>query len=318
VKVRRKLLIYWNKFQPFLYRVMTVVFLAVVFYHCNDSKQISKEEAAYIAEIEAWHAKRIQALTSKTGWLSLSGLYWLKEGENTYGSNPANDIKFPAGRSPEYIGSIYLQKGKIWTEIDNDVNVLVEDQKIATMEMDPDISGKPTILTLDSLSWFVIQRGDRYGIRLRDRESPYRRNFEGIENYAINIAWRIPAKLESYHPPKKIEVPNILGTVSEETTPGALVFTIDNIKYQLDPIAEPGDKKLFIIFADKTNNDETYGAGRFLYVEMPGEDGQTTIDFNEAYNPPCAFTPFATCLLPPAQNILPIKITAGEKKYGDH
>ena len=97
MKVRRKLLIYWNKFQPFLYRVMTVVFLAVVFYHCAESPQISKEEAAYIAEIEAWHAKRIQALTSKTSCLSLSGLYWLKEGENTYGSNPANDIKFPAG-----------------------------------------------------------------------------------------------------------------------------------------------------------------------------------------------------------------------------
>jgi uncharacterized protein (DUF1684 family) len=292
-----------------------VTFLAL---SCKESRELSPEEAAYVAEIEEWHKRRIDRLTSKTGWLSLSGLYWLKEGKNTFGDASSNDIKFPKDKIPDFVGSIYLEDGKVRTEINEDVNVLYEGIPTKSIQLKPDISGNPTILSLDSLSWYIIKRGERFGIRLRDRENENITNFAGIERYAIDTTWRVQARLEPYNPPKTMDVPNITGTISEEQSPGALVFNLDGKEYRLDPIGKPGGKSLFIIFADQTNGPETYGAGRFLYAKMPGEDGLTTIDFNKAYNPPCAFTRFATCPLPPSQNVLPIKVTAGEKNYALH
>lgn len=216
------------------------------------------------------------------------------------------------------VGSIYLENGNVWTEIVEGVTVLHDHKPIRTIQMKPDISGEPTILSVDSLDWYVIKRGERFGIRLRDHENENIKNFEGIEIYPIDKTWRVQAKLEPYDPPKIIEVPNIMGTINKEISLGALVFSIDGKEYRLDPIGKPGGKSLFVIFADQTNGYETYGAGRFLYANMPGEDGLTTVDFNMAYNPPCAFTRFATCPLPPTQNVLPIKVTAGEKNYTLH
>ena len=186
---------------------------------------------------------------------------------------------------------------------------------MSSVQMKADVSGEPTILELNSLSWFIIKRGEEYGVRLRDSENENITRFKGIEMFPIDTTWRVSAKLEPYDPPKIIEVPTILGTISKETSPGALVFRLRGNIYRLDPIAEPGDESLFVIFADQTNGSETYDAGRFLYVNKPNENDSTIIDFNKAYNPPCAFTSFATCPLPPTQNVLPIRITAGEKKY---
>jgi uncharacterized protein (DUF1684 family) len=285
---------------------------------CEKPQELSPQEKAYIEEIDAWHERRVERLTSKTGWLSLVGLYWLKEGENRIGSDVTNDIKFPKDKSPGFIGSVYLEQSGIRTEIAEGVNVLYNDSSISSINMRPDVSGSPTILHLDSLSWYIIKRGQRYAIRLRDSENKSIRDFSGIERYPVDTTWRVEAKLELYNPPKKIEVPNITGKVGEELSPGALVFEIRGKEYRLDPLGKPGGKNLFVIFADKTNGEETYGAGRFLYAAMPGEDGKTILDFNKAYSPPCAFTRFATCPLPPKQNILPIKVTAGEKNYAHH
>jgi uncharacterized protein (DUF1684 family) len=298
--------------------IALVLFFVILVSSCEQPRDLSPEEAAYVAEIEAWHKRRIDRLTSKTGWLSLVGLYWLKDGENTFGGDATNNLKFPKVKSPDFIGSIYLENGDVKTEIFEGIDVMHEGAPVTSIEMKPDISGKPTILSLDSLSWYIIKRGERFGVRLRDSENENIQEFSGIERYSIDTTWRVEARLEYYDPPKTMDVPNITGTISEEQSPGALVFRIEGNEYRLDPIGKPGGKSLFVIFADPTNGYDTYGAGRFLYATMPGEDGLTILDFNKAYSPPCAFTRFATCPLPPAQNVLPIKVTAGEKNYDLH
>lgn len=307
-----------SRLQKHLYLIIILSFLILLVSNCDKKRELSPEEAAYVAEIEEWHKRRLDRLTSRTGWLSLAGLYWLKEGKNTFGGAPTNDIKFPKDKTPDFVGSIYLEEGNVRGEINEGVEVLHEGIPTTSIQMKPDITGEPTILSLDSLSWYIIKRGEQFGVRLRDSENVNIENFARIEMYPIDTTWRVQAKLEPYHPPKIMDVPNIMGTINEEKSPGALVFMIEGKEYRLDPIGEPGSKSLFLIFADQTNGNETYGAGRFLYARMPGEDGLTTIDFNKAYNPPCAFTRFATCSLPPSQNVLPIKVTAGEKNYALH
>lgn len=294
--------------------VLLVFFLAC----CGDDAGKLKASADYLAEINNWHAERVKRLTSRTGWLSLSGLFWLREGENTFGSDPENRIKFPAGRAPRHIGSFLLANGQVLVRINDGVDIFYQDSLVKEIEMKPDVSGNPTILHLDSLSWFIIKRGIQTGVRLRDSENERLTDFKGIDRFPVDSTWRVSARLEPYTPPKILGVPTILGSVDSSASPGALVFTIAGQSYRLDPLGDPGDKKLFLIFADKTNGYETYGAGRFLSVDAPGEDGLTFIDFNKAYNPPCAFTPYATCPLPPPQNVLPVAVTAGEKKYGEH
>ncbi|TFG97585.1 MAG: DUF1684 domain-containing protein [Calditrichales bacterium] len=280
---------------------------------CESIRPLSEEEKVYVKSIDDWHSKRIDGLKRENGWLSLAGLYWLDAGPNTFGSDAGQNIRFPAGKAAGKMGIIYLEGDRIHTEIVPGVAVMNGTEKVDTLEMLPDATGKPTILTYGPLSWLIIKRDDRYGVRLRDNESDVRLNFKGIERFPVRPEWRIKAQLEAYDPPKNIEVPSVLGTSSNEICIGALVFSIEGKTYRLDPLGEPGEKSFFIIFADATNGDETYGAGRFLYIDQPGDDGITYIDFNKAYNPPCAFTRYATCPLPPSQNILPLAVTAGEK-----
>ncbi len=196
------------------------------------------------------------------------------------------------------------------------VNVTIDGQFVSESVLKEDLTGKPTILELGSLRWFIIKRDDRYGIRLRDLKSRLVNEFEGIERFAVNDDWRIKAKFEAYNPPKIISIPNILGTVSEERSPGKIIFEKDEKSYSwmlLIPV-----EKLFFIFADETSGEETYGGGRFLYTDKADSNGIVVVDFNKAYNPPCVFTKYATCPLPPKQNYLKLKITAGEKMWGEN
>ena len=173
------------------------------------------------------------------------------------------------------------------------------------------------MLRLGSLSLQVIKRGDRLGLRVKDKENPDRLNFRGIESYPADLKWRVEARLEAYNPPKAMPIMNVLGLESDEPSPGAVVFQVDGQTYRLDAISEKGEPKLFMIFADKTSGKETYGAGRYLYIDPPDSSGRMIIDFNKAYSPPCAFTNYATCPLPPKQNRLSLSIEAGEK-YSEH
>jgi uncharacterized protein len=178
---------------------------------------------------------------------------------------------------------------------------------------------KPTTVAFGTVSFYLVERNGEFGLRVKDSDAPMRKNFLGLDYFDVDPSWRIEAKWEAYDPPHEVEEPNILGKMDKVVVPGAAVFTRDGKSYRLEPVIEtPGDKNLFLVFADKTSGKETYGAARFVYTDPP-KDGKVVIDFNTAYNPPCAFTSYATCPLPTAQNRLAMRVTAGEKKYrGGH
>ncbi|MGK9368254.1 DUF1684 domain-containing protein [Melioribacter sp. Ez-97] len=287
--------------------------LSLLLFNCSDDLK-EKGSPEYISQIKDWHKKRIENLKKENGWLNLAGLYWLKEGENSFGSDPSNDIVFPP-EAPAFIGYFILSDSTVNVRINDNIEVYENGIPVKEKFMRSDIEDSTTVLQYGRFKWFAIKRGNLYGIRLRDLESPLLKNFEGIDTYPVNSDWRIEAKFEPYNPPKKIKIPTIIGTVEEENSPGALVFEKDGNTYRLDAI--DAGERLFIVFADKTSGVETYGAGRFLYTDKPDSGGTVIIDFNMAYNPPCAFTRYATCPLPPKQNYLKLKITAGEKNYGE-
>ena len=275
-------------------------------------------EAAYRADVEKWRVGRIASLTSADGWLTVVGLSWLQEGDNAMGSDPANPVVFPPGKSPRVLGRIRLTGGKAHLDVAPGVAVTHDGKSVRSLDLASDEKGEPTVLRHGTLSFHLIRRGDRLGVRVKDSASPGRRSFRGIASYPVAAAWRVPARFEPYPAGKTIPIPNVLGNVTREPSPGALVFSIGGQERRLDAVEEEGEDEFFLIFGDSTNGTTTYGAGRFLYARRPGADGRTVVDFNKAYNPPCAFTPFATCPLPPQQNRLPVAIEAGEKSYGKH
>ncbi len=276
-----------------------------------------EEDTSYVKGIKAWHKNRIDNLTKPTSWLSLVGLRWLKEGENTFGSDKSNNLVF-TNKAPLFGGSFFLQDSVVTIKVNKNVEILVDSVAVTEMELGNDMTGKPTTMTYGSLSWYVIKRsGDRYGIRVKDSENDLLKNFDGIETFPVSKEWLIEAAFEEYDPPKKVMIPNVTGHADEDKSPGKLVFEVDGKSFSLD-VLDSGNR-FFVIFADMTNGEETYGAGRFLSVEKPDSTGKTLIDFNKAYNPPCAFTKYATCPLPPKDNMLKVAIEAGEKSFsGGH
>jgi uncharacterized protein (DUF1684 family) len=289
-----------------------ILLLSTLNISCRE-ELVHKADSAYLNEINHWHQRRIENLKKENGWLNLVGLYWLKNGENKFGSAADNDIVFP-DNAPKHIGTFILEDSIVTFQTLPEVKVLFNDLVVDEMQMQNDLTENPTILKLGSLRFFIVQRGEKYGVRLRDLDAPLVKKFTGIERFPVDTIWRIEAEFKPYNPPKKIFIPNILGDTEEELISGQLVFNIENKKYSLDPI--DSGNRFFIIFADETNGESTYGAGRFLYTDKPDSTGKVIIDFNKAYNPPCAFTKYATCPLPPEENRLAIKITASEKNFG--
>ena len=275
------------------------------------------DPAAYAQEIQQYRIARLAELKSDSGYLSLIGLFWLKEGENKFGSDPANEIVLPKEKVSRFAGVFVLKNGVVKLEAPANSNITASDKPVTSLELKSDADDKPTVLRLGSLSLQIIKRGDKLGVRVKDKDSPARTNFAGIESYPADQKWRLEARFEPYNPPKKMPIVNILGMESGEESPGAVAFEVDGQGYRLDAIREKGEPKLFMIFADSTSGKETYPAGRYLYVDPPDAAGRMIIDFNKAYSPPCAFTKFATCPLPPRQNRLPFAIEAGEK-YSRH
>jgi uncharacterized protein (DUF1684 family) len=268
---------------------------------------------AYRKQIEAWRKERIDGLKQENGWLTLVGLYWLKPGENRFGSDPGNPVILPKGKAPAVAGVLVREGDAVTLRVEPGVKLTADDKPVtAPLALKADAEGKPTILKLGSLSFYVIKRGDRLGVRIKDKESSERAAFKGLDNYPLRPDWRVVARFEPYKD-KKIAIANIVGQVEDNPSPGAVVFDWQGKTYRLDAL---GDEKegLFLVFGDTTNGKQTYGAGRFLDTDPP-KDGKVVVDFNTAYNPPCAFTAFATCPLPPAQNKLPIAIEAGEKRF---
>ncbi|MFQ5639933.1 MAG: DUF1684 domain-containing protein [bacterium] len=281
---------------------------------CDRSASDQDSDTNYIAEIQEWQRERIAGLKSETGWLNLAGLYWLKEGENTFGSDPENDLVFPE-KAPKLMGAFVQKNTDVSVKIVPGAGVTHEGRPVTHLKVYTAGAGERTVLQHGSLAWFVIERDGMLGVRLRDLENPALSRFKGIDRYDIDPKWKIAAELRPYASEKIVEVPTVLNTVRKQASPGALIFKVNGETYTLDSVSENNSGQVFVIFADKTTGVETYSGGRFLYVDKPGEDGKTFIDFNKAYNPPCAFSAFSTCPLPPAQNRLPFAVTAGEKMY---
>ena len=325
--------------RPFVVASAVAALTALALVAC--SKSPVTDAAAHRAEIDAWHAARVAKLTSESGWLTLVGLYWLKPGENTFGRAPSNAFVLDHAGLPDTLGSFYVEEvdGKPTVRFTKrpgaEVVVLghekgpdgasVDYQRaIDQITLLPDAAdGGPTVLQSGSLRFFVIERGGRLGVRIRDIEHPLRKAFAGIERWPVSPDWVFDAEWVPYDPPKPIKIGTIIGTVEEMPAWGQFRFRKGLRTYALDAVLEvPGDEELFVMFKDDTSGRSTYGAGRFMYIPIPKDPtkpGVVRVDFNKSYNPPCAFNEFATCPLPPAQNWLSgIAIEAGEKKYGTH
>lgn len=265
------------------------------------------------AEVEAWHSNRLEGLRRSDGWLSVVGLEWLDPGENSFGADSANDLVFPGENVPARAGSFFLEGEEVRMDVEPGVEIKVGDEFVTSSVLSSGGYGRPTTARMGSLSWQVIQRQELIGIRLRDTASAALAAFDGIETFPLSLDWRIPARFDRFDPPRVIEVPNVLGQINEQESPGAIVFRVDGERLRLEVTGDPDGESFFVVFGDRTNGAETYGGGRFLEVDAPDEEGRTYIDFNKAYNPPCVFTAFATCPIPPPQNRLPVRIEAGEK-----
>lgn len=270
----------------------------------------------YVKEINEWDAKRVNRLKADDGWLNLVGRFWLKQGESTFGTSKDNDIVVESSKLPEHIGSFFFVDSTVTFKSKDGVEVLHNGKPIKEIVLVDDQKKDITVLQIGSVKFNLIVRDTLYGIRFRDLNSDLVKNFRGVERFPIDESWEINARFESYNPVKEIDVPNVLGQISKEKSPGAVVFEHDGKTHRIDAVDEGGNR-LFLIIADLTSGEETYGGGRFMYVNKPDSTGTILLDFNKAYNPPCVFTKYATCPLPPLQNYLKLRIEAGEKVYGE-
>lgn len=269
---------------------------------------VASAETSYQREVEQWRQLQEQELKAENGWLTVAGLFWLKNGVNTAGSEAGSDIVLPRG--PAKLGEFDFELGQTIFRPASGVAVNVNGKPAgAASKLKPDSEGNPDQVQLSGLSMFVIHRGDRYAIRLKDIASKFRKEFAGLHWFPVKQDYRVSAKFVAYEPPKLITVPNVLGETTQMPAPGYVQFTLHGQLLRLDPVME--DDRLFFIFHDETSGKETYPPGRFLDAE-PAKNGSVLLDFNKAYNPPCAVTPYATCPLPPKQNRLPVRIEAGE------
>lgn len=275
--------------------------------------ETSKPVGDYTAQIQTWRAQRVERLKAPDGWLSLIGLHWLKDGKNRIGSAKDNDVVLTKG--PAHLGVISLKDGKATIELDAKSEATIDGKKVTSGDLLDDTQEKPTTIAFGTASFYMIDRNGKKGLRVKDTGAESRTHFAGIDSFAIDPSWRVEAKWEAYTPAHSLDVPTVLGTVDKMVVPGKATFTRGGKTYSLLPVLEDKDaKELWFIFADQTSGKETYGAARFLYADMP-KDGKLVIDFNKAYNPPCAFTPYATCPLAPKENRLAVPVKAGEKKY---
>jgi uncharacterized protein len=269
--------------------------------------------ADYAADIQKHRDERVADLTKPNGWLAVAGLFWLHEGMNTAGSDPDKSIRLPA-RAPKTLGAFELKRGAVTFTADSGVRLTAAGTPVNRFTFEPE-KGEDSAIAIAGLTMFVIKRGDRYAVRLLDPDTAQRRGFKGLRYFPVQRAYRVRAVFKSYGKPKQVPVPNVLGMTVPMESPGFVTFALNGRSYRLEPVYETEKREdLFFIFKDLTSGKETYGAGRFLHTPLP-KNGTVDVDFNKAYNPPCAFTAFATCPLPTKQNQLPVAIRAGELNY---
>jgi uncharacterized protein (DUF1684 family) len=268
-----------------------------------------------VAAVHAWRAGRVVEVAGESGWLTVVGLHWLKPGANTVGRARDNDIVLAGRALAPHAGRFVVAGRSVRLEPEPGSGVTLAGRAAEPLEVAPPADGDGVVLASGSLRFFVIERGGRFALRVRDLESRARRAFRGLDYFPIEPSWALEARFERYEPARRLPIVNVLGDEVEMLAPGAIIFTRDGREWRLDALLEAeGDDHLFVMFADGTSGRETYGGGRFLHVPLP-TGPSVRVDFNEAYNPPCAFTGFATCPLPPPQNRLALAVRAGEVRY---
>ena len=270
------------------------------------------QDPAYVKQVLDWRAKVEASLRRDNGWLTLAGRYVLKPGENTFGTGARNDVVFPKGVGPAGMGSVFVEPGRVRVKLVEGLKMTSSGIDMTEKEMGTDPSNRDWV-SMGRAAFHFIERDGRYVLRLADNESEVRKKFQGRVWYDVNENYRVRARYVKYEPLRKVAIVNVIDEVSDEPVPGYVEFDLLGRPYRLDVIGDD-DEGLFFIFKDPTAGDTTYGSGRFLHVDKKPGDGDTfTLDLNRAYNPPCAFSEFTTCPLPPKQNILKVKVEAGEK-----
>jgi len=279
-------------------------------YACDRSAPLIADETSYIESIEQWQQDRLESLKAMDGWLNLAGIYWLKEGEQSFGSDPSNDIVFPE-KTAAFIGTITLKADMVQIQINDEAELYYKNERVHDLELSYDSSGKPSYITHGDLAWYIMKRHKSLAIRLRDYKNPAIEALDYIPSYPIDPDYVVEATLHAFEEPRTITVNTPFQDYSQDyQCPGELEFKLKGEKLKLLPFTS--GEGYFIIISDETSAMETYGGGRFMYT-YPDSTGRIILDFNKAYNPPCAVTPYAACPMPPRENHQPIKIEAGEK-----
>lgn len=265
----------------------------------------------YAAETEAWRVDREEKLKADDGWLTVAGLFFLNEGDNSFGSSPLNDIVLRTG--PAHAGVFTLRGGEVTARAPAGETLSVNGRSVAEARLWPREGDARPVVSIGPLTLYVHYSGPRLAIRLRDLDSELRRRFTGLRWFPVDESFRVRGRYVPHDQPRTVELSNILGDIEPARSSGSVVLTVAGEELRLTALDVGG--RLWFVFRDLTSGRETYPAARFLYADAPSEDGYTTVDFNRAYNPPCAFNPYTTCPLPPRENRLPVRIEAGERDY---
>jgi uncharacterized protein (DUF1684 family) len=276
----------------------------------------AEPSSGYQRSVTEWRAQREARLKAEDGWLTVVGLNWLKPGDNRMGSNPANEVRLPKS-APGRVGTLTLKDGKVFFKPEKTEGITINGAPAKEMELKPDTAPKYDVVAVGRVKFYVIQRENKLGIRVKDNDSTARRQFTGLRWYPVDPSWRVEAKFVPWDKPHPVTFDTAAGVKEQDESPGYVSFQRNGKEYRLEPVVD-GDE-LWFVMRDATSGKTTYGASRFLYAPLPKggvkQSGRVVLDFNKAENPPCVFTDFATCPLPPPQNRLSLAVTAGEQMY---
>jgi len=296
-----------------IFTVLLFVVLTTTVSNADDAAPMTQAE--HRESVLEWRQGRIDRLLGDKGYLTLAGLFWLEDGEFVLGSDEMAEIVVRQGAAPDRACLIRHHGGKTTVEPIDATVLRIGEKRITSEHTLTSDAGDADVVEVGEISFYLIERADRFGIRLRDVESPIRKSFHAIESWEIDQKYAVSARFDAYDPPRQIPIANEIGIIDKMWSPGSLHFEVNGQKCSMDALQYTlEDDFLFLIFRDITSGNETYGSGRFLYTDAP-KDGTVVIDFNRAYNPPCAFSPYTTCPIPPLQNELDVAIRAGEKVY---
>jgi uncharacterized protein len=305
--------------RPALRRSVLLLPLAVISSACTPAATSAPKPAVdavtYAADTREWRAKRLDAIAGTDGWSTLAGLFWLDSTRYSIGSDSSSGIVLPSRAVPRALGTLTRQDSVVRFVAARGAVVLRDSTRIDSLVVQSDKSKTPTVLRSGSMTLRLIERGGRLAIRAKDSMYVTRREFAGLDYYPLDTSLRVQARLIPHATPRTLKIVNVIGQTDDYRSPGILEFSIAGASYRLTAAHEPNDTLIFVIFRDGTAKDATYPAGRFMYANPADSAGNVILDFNRAFNPPCAFTVFATCPLPPAENMLTVAIRAGEKRY---